>query len=364
MTNVSLSVRGKNYAGWKSVRVTRSIESIAGSFSLSLTERWSGHDELWPISEGDDCVVRIGSHPVITGYIDVLRRTVGATEHTVTVDGRDKTGDLVDCAAYVAGPTKKPQWQFSKTPVLGLVQKLCERYGIKVRLADGIVPPILPKKLTIDPGDTAFDAIDHVCAQAGLLPISDGQGGLLLTRANPFVRCVTALVEGVNVLPGASSEFNHSARFHRYMVLGQHSGSDDFFGESAAAIKGEATDPNVKRTARLLIVRPEHNTTSATAKLRAEWEASVRAARADTVSIPVAGWTQSDGALWPINAIVSVNCPLLGVKGDMLITQTTFNLSRSEGSTTELTLKHPKAFLPQSQVPAANGLWKEIAKGV
>jgi prophage tail gpP-like protein len=67
--------------------------------------------------------------------------------------------------------------------------------------------------------------------------------------------------------------------------------------------------------------------------------------------------------LWPINKLVRITAPLAGVDGDMLITETVFNFDADGGTTTQLTLKRPDAFLPQPQVQRT-GLWKEIAGGV
>ena len=70
MSDLRLVVNGKKYGGWKSVRVTRSIESIAGSFELDVSDRWAGQGEIWPIYEEDACRVEIDGTTVIDGYVD------------------------------------------------------------------------------------------------------------------------------------------------------------------------------------------------------------------------------------------------------------------------------------------------------
>ena len=54
MPEVILTVGGRQYGGWKSVDIRRGIEQIAGSFELSVTERWAGQDQMRPIRQGDD----------------------------------------------------------------------------------------------------------------------------------------------------------------------------------------------------------------------------------------------------------------------------------------------------------------------
>jgi prophage tail gpP-like protein len=179
-------------------------------------------------------------------------------------------------------------------------------------------------------------------------------------------RATSGLVEGENIL-SASAEFDGTGRFRRYVVLGQHQATDEFFGGNTAGVRGEATDATVTRSARVLVVRPEGNVTSESARRRAEWEATVRAARGDAVSITVQGWTQSDGTLWPVNALVRVHSPRLGVDGDMLITQVVYSVGE-DGTKTALTLRRPDAFSPEPSVPnppkGGSGYWKEIVRGV
>lgn len=358
MNDVALNVGGKQYAGWQSVKVMRGIESISGSFSLNVTERWANQGTPWPINEGDECSVKIGDETVITGYVDKRAPSFSKSDHALTIEGRDKTADLVDCSALLAQP------EFRNFDVFKLAQKLCAPFNIGVsKLGIDLPgrPIIVPEKLHVDPGETVFNILEHAARLAGILLVSDGEGGLILTTAGTE-RAKSELVEGENIL-SAEAEFNSAGRFYRYLVLGQHAATDAFFGAEAAHIKGEAFDPNVTRQARVLVVRPENNVTDAFAKIRAQWEATVRAARGNSVTIRVPGWTQSDGSLWPINALVKVKSPRLRISGEMLITSTTFEKSKREGSTTSLSLKPPKAYIVEPTVDR-DGLWKEISSGV
>jgi prophage tail gpP-like protein len=356
---ISLHVGGREFGGWTRARVTRSIESIAGSFELEVTDRWSGQSSSWPISEGDECSVSVNGTVVLTGYVDRRRLSYGPEEHSISVSGRDRTGDLVDSSALLG------QWDFRNASVHTLASRVCDPHGIRVVLQSALnsaeIPPL--SKLTIDPGDSGFDVIEKACRMAGLLPVSDGTGRLVLTRAGTG-RAATPLVEGENIL-AASSEFDISGRFRRYVVLAQHHGSDEFSGTAAAHIHGSAQDATVERSARVLCVRAEGSSTRAYAKRRAEWEATVRAARGDSAVVTVQGWTQANGALWPVNSLVRVKSPRIEIDGDMLISQVTYSAD-SGGSTTELTLRRPDAFKPEPVVKKrqSSNLWKEISGGV
>lgn len=336
MPDVTLKVNDREFTGWKTARVTRGIESAAGSFELSVSAPWE-------ISEGDACTVLVGGVVVLTGYVDKRRLSFAAGEHSIEVSGRDKTGQLVDCSAVLT------TWDFFRTPVLTLASRLAQPFGVRVTLQSGVIPEPPPARLSADPGDSVYEVIERACRAAALLPVSDGQGGLLLTRAGSG-RATTALVEGGNILAG-SAEFDGANRFRRYTVRGQHAGTDELSGSPAAAVEASALDYGVAQEARVLLVRPEGNVTRASAKMRAQWEATVRAARAVTVTITVQGWTQGDGSLWPINALVPVRSPTLELTEDMLITQAVYSLDDSAGTKTELTLRLPGAFTPEPVIP-------------
>lgn len=349
MADLRLIVNGRAYGGWKEIQVTRGIASIAGSFTLSVSERWNGQEEPWPIVEEDECEVQIDGETLITGYVDRRELAYAAQTHTLTIAGRDRTGDLVDCSAVL------DTWEFLSVPVLRIVERVARPFGIAVSMEGGVTVPKPPVKFTVNPGDSAHEVIDRACRLAGLLPRSDGRGGLILGRAGS-ARTTTALVEGQNIL-SARASIDASHRFRRYLVSGQHPGSEEFFGEAAAAVQAEARDENVRRSARVLMVRAEGNATPEYAQQRANWEAAVRAARAGTVRIEVQGWTQGDGSLWPVNARVQLRSPFLGIDGEMLITEATYRLSEASGTQTELTLMRPDAFLPEPVLPEFTDPW-------
>jgi prophage tail gpP-like protein len=121
----------------------------------------------------------------------------------------------------------------------------------------------------------------------------------------------------------------------------------------------------VQRMDRVLLIRPEKGHSAADAKRRADWEARIRAATAETVTISVPGWTQPNGELWPVNAVTHVQARrLIGVDGDLLISQVEYSIGE-QGQVTQLRLVRPDAFTPEpvkAQVSGTVG-WKELKNG-
>jgi prophage tail gpP-like protein len=351
MSNLALVVNGRRYAGWKSVRVTRSIESLAGAFDLEVSDRWGGQDVPWPIREEDACRVEIDGAVVIDGYIDRRSLSFSATQRSLLYAGRDRAAALVDSSAIL------DKWTFRNASVLEVARKVAEPFGVAVSLQAGLVLPKPPRKLVVNPGDSAFDAIRRAAAAAGVLAVSDGAGGILIARAGR-TRAATSLVEGQNVL-SASVDYDGQQRFARYVVATQIPGTDAAAGP-ATRIRAEARDEAIRRTDRILLIQPEAGVTTDYARQRADWEARIRAATAETVTVVVVGWKQSRGRLWPLNALVNVRVPAIGVGGDMLIAEVEHSISEG-GEVTKLQLVRPDAFTPEPEAvvkQSSGGLWK------
>ncbi|HEX7124678.1 MAG TPA: hypothetical protein VF406_02740 [Thermodesulfobacteriota bacterium] len=329
---VTLTVNGQRYGGWTSLEVTRSLEAIAGTFTLAVTERWPEAPVRRAIHRGDRCTVAIGDDVVLTGWVDAPRRGFDARGRTVTIRGRDATGDLVDCSAvHTPG-----QWRNRRLEQIAA--DLCRPFGIPVRRATDTGAPF--RDVALHTGETVFEALERLCRHRAVLLVSDGQGGLVLTRAGTR-RVSTVLAEGENLL-AAELEDSERERYSRYVVKGQHAGDDTVGGGAAAEPQGEARDPGVKRD-RPLIVLAEDQGDAGSFRERAQWEANVRAGRGTQGTATVQGWRDATGALWTPNTLVHVRSTTLEVDGPLLITSVTYHLSE-QGSTTTLTLTRREAF--------------------
>lgn len=357
---IELKVNGQAYAGWKRVRVIRSIEAMAGAFELMVSDRWGSQDKAWPIREEDECTLSLDGETMITGYVDRRRMSVDAGNKDILVGGRDKTGALVDCSAVLTN------WEYTGAQLFDFARKICRPFEIdvvfSVRAGDKALPAL--PKLVLSPGESAYDAIEKACRLRGVLAYSNAAGQLVLAQPG-ITRAQSALKYGVNVL-AAQAEFDASARYRKYIALAQVPHTKDDIDDEAVAVsvRGEATDPNVRRASRVLMVRADTEATWGYVKRRAQWEATVRAARSDTVSVVVQGWRQGPNLpLWAVNTLVDVDVPFIEVSGTMLITEAVYTRDES-GTTTSLTLRRPDAFVAEPNVPTDVGTWKRDASGI
>lgn len=337
---LKLTVGGRIYGGWEDVEISRRLETVAGGFRLSVTDRWSGQAQPWPILAGDACRLAINGETVIDGYVDQAAPSLDGGKRSLSVSGRDRTGDVVDCSAIHAAA----EWH--NIGLLRLAGILCEPFGVSVRTDVALSEPF--GKFAVQPGETAWEALERACRLRAVLATSDGAGGVLITRTGRQ-RAVDDLVQGENILAGDAT-FDMARRYSRYIVKGQGAGTDFSFGEAVAEVSGGAADAGVPRY-RPLLVMAEGAATGGVAQQRAQWEATVRAARGAAANIKVQGWTQRNGRLWLPNHLVRVTCPWLQLDGEMLIGGVTYRKSNANGTTTTLQLMRPDALTPKPEVP-------------
>ena len=325
MHDVVLSVNGTEWRGWKEVRIRRSIRQISSEFSLKLTDKWSEDMQPRPINEGDASVVKIDDRTVMTGFIDDFTPSYDAQTHSIEVQGRDKTGDLVDCSA--------PSFQWRGRSLLEGAQVLCEPFGIPVRTTANVSRKF--DRLKSDEGESYFDVIETAARIRAVLLMSDGLGGLVIGRAGTE-RLSGALILGENIL-GANSRRSMRDRFSKYTVKGQ---SNNAFTETTS-VTASAEDKLVRRF-RPKTILAEDGLDIGGCRDRAIWHRNTAFANATSANYTVNGW-YLDGELIEPNKLVSVRDPFLKINSDQLISDVSYVIDE-KGLRCEITVADPAAF--------------------
>jgi prophage tail gpP-like protein len=330
-----LKIDGVRYGGWQRVHVARSIEQLAGSFELEITERWPGQPVATPIRPGQRCRLELDGAPVIGGYVDSVSPDYDAAHHRLRVVGRDATGDLCDCSAI----HQTGQWH--DAGIGQIARDLLAPYAIAlvVEAGDDLGEPFA--SYNIEEGETVFECLARAARLRARLLTSNPDGELVITRAGKE-RLAVGLLEGGNI-EAARAEFSYQERFSDYTLKGQLR-LGDFGDTELAASTGTARDENILRH-RPLIVIADAQSDNATLAERAEWECHLRRGRSLRGSLTVTGWTRPDGGLWRPNALLPVTSPRLWLDAaEMLIVACTYTLDAQAGTQTELTIARPEAF--------------------
>lgn len=330
-------------AGWTSLRCTRGIERFPSDFEIGMTELFPGQANDVVVQPGDPCILTIGLDPVVTGYVDKVIPSINANMHEIRVTGRGKCQDLLDCAA------QWPNGQISNCTAADIATKLAVPYNIDVA-CDVSGLPIIPQQ-NIMLGETAYEIIERSARFSALLVFEDRDGKLRLTRAGTDVMS-SGVQEGIN-MESAAVERSMDQRYSE--IIAVMIGTNNLLDLNAVnAPVFTATDPNVTRHRRRVIIAEAGELGWDIGKQRALWEVARRRGRSEVVHVTVDNWRDVDGNLWEPNKLIDILIPSMKISGDQsgtipvryLIVEVTYHLGL-EGTHAELTLMAPEAFTPQ-----------------
>ncbi len=362
MDKVELKAGGNVYAGWTKISVTRSFEAMAGSFELELTWKWQGSDEKYqafmkPIREGQPCVVEIGGERVITGYVDDWIPSYDANQVIISVSGRDKTADLVDCSIdYASG-------QFNNQTLTQIANVVCKPFGIKV-IVNTDVGTAFPR-IQVEQGETPHELLSRLARQRGVILTSNTLGDLVITRAST-VRAGVSLILGDNIKAGRG-RFSLRQRYSTFTVkaVGAAFGDawDDAPLSTVGGIQAKVNDKEVGRYRPMIIVNEEITTAEGAAK-RGQWERQRSIAKSNGAEYTVTGWRiPQTGKLWNFNTIVPVLDEIFGLDEEMLIASVMFS-EDDAGRLAIVSVARPDAFdIPievEKQTSVGGGQWIPI----
>ncbi|EHZ6494507.1 baseplate protein [Salmonella enterica] len=339
MNNVELKVDGKIFSGWTSVTVNRSIETMAGYFDLGVNVQTS--TDLSSLAPGKPFTLSIDGQTVITGYTDGRRRQMGADSMKITIAGRDKTADLIDCAAIY----KSGQWK--KRTLEQIARDLCQPYGVVVRWELTDAESAAPfTSFTLDHSETVYEALGRAARARGVLITSNAAGDLVFTRADESHS--DRLVLGENLLSVDFDE-DYRDRFSEYTVKG-HGRSNGKVGDTVdartiASQKGTATDSAITRY-RPMIILADSKIDAQSATARALREQRRRLAKSVTFEAQLDGWTRSNGQIWMPNILAEIDASKFAIQtGPLLVSKVVLTLDDREGVKTTLTLAPRDGFL-------------------
>lgn len=324
--DVVVELEGVPYRNWETIRIGRELNSGSGTFELRATLT-----HPFPAKAGVEAKIRLGPHVAATGYVDSLRLELTADGHVLSISGRDRTSDLVDCSAPPELGT------LSQVFLDEIATRIAKPYGVEVQTIE--TGPIFPT-FTANQGDTAWAAIERAARLRGKLCYPTADGRLRIDRAGQ-TRARTSIREGYADLALAWSTLE---RYRLYVVRGQNRGSDNGWGASVAAVEARVEDSKFTRP-RTLVVVAESAVDPATAQERAEWERTVRIARSASITATLRGWRQgTNGPLWELNQLVEVYVSRWRFRDLLLVDGLEFTRG-DDGTRTTLRLVRPNAYL-------------------
>jgi prophage tail gpP-like protein len=331
---ITIRTGGHDYFGWTSAEVTASIGKAARSFSVTMAEmniRDLG-ESFW-VAPGDDIQVLADDIVVLDGFVNEYKPSFDANAHSVTISGRGKSQDSVDCSA-AAHPTGR----FENLSVQAIANELAGIVSNTVTSTENT--PVI-RKFQVNQGETIIAAIHRLAHAHGFSVMGNADGSMSLVRGASSDRFKGVyLEEGRWPLLRASATISDHAKFSDYEMKSQLNGSENRFGVDAASEVARVKDATVTRY-RPYVGLMSVSTDSQTASTAADWRARRIAGKGVNVDVTVQGF-QYGGELWQPNKLIYISAPTLRLEHELLIESVTYRLDDS-GSRTDLKLVPPKA---------------------
>ncbi len=365
--SLKLTLDGVAYDQWVSGEVSRDLKDFSGSFSFTFRDRdalqgvlpYASWAAVKRIRTQMLAEIRIGRRLVLRGYVEEVQRDLADGSAEVVISGRDQTGDLVDCSALVDGPA-----ELKSVKLEDAVARIAKPFGLNVR-AEVDTGEVF-ERYSIDLGETAFSAIEKGTRSRRTLILSDGVGGIVITRTG-VTRAPADLTMPGNILASSGRETTQG-RYSKTVVRGQSERSGK--SRSAASLDstaepigtdaredgdgsatererkgtvatGIAEDSEIKRY-RPIVHLARSKADGQSAQDEADWRNRTARGEADELTLTVKGHDVS-GSLWTVNQLVYVSEPFQDYERDQVISKTRY-VEDTLGAVTEITVCSPDAF--------------------
>lgn len=327
---VSLRIGGHAHEMWDSYSIDSDllVAADAWQFSLGLP----AGEMPASVRAGVPVEVRIGNDLVLTGRIDSVARTSTRPARSLSLSGRDGAAVLVDCSA--------PIFSAREVTLDAVIATVARPLGIRRVRIESDSSGGTQEKVSIDPGVTAWDAIQQAAEAEGLWPWFEPDGTLVIGGPNYQAPPVATLVErldgnGGNVLD-LTMEESIAERYSEVTVLAQAHGTGDSDGKNS--VMARVRDAEMP-THRPLVVVEGDVQSKAEARVLARKKLMDGRLAGMSLTAAVRGHRTTAGELWAPGQRVHVQSQSLGVDGIFFLMGRTFRGGARAERISELRLK-------------------------
>lgn len=370
---VSVIIAGKAHADWMTYQIDSDFLIPADQWSMTLGLP-SGKFPA-DVKRGAAAQVKIGADTVMVGRIDNVQRSVARGQVALSLSGRDSTAILVDCASPVLTAR-----QVTLEEVIAQVVRPLGITNIRLQAESSI----RNDKVTVEPGERAWDTLMRACAGRGLWPWFAPDGTLIIGGPDYTTAPVATLImringQGNNLLQ-LSDTSSIERSFSQLTVLGQghahttkksslaivdvdspyavtvedDTDTDDSQDTTVGTadtgfhgMKAVVSDPSISYYRPQVLVMHD-------ADSQEQIQYRARKAMADArlagyaLNATVHGHRTSDKVLWAPGQRIHVISEPHEIDAIFFLMGREFNLSRSSGTTTTLRLKEDGVWIPDA----------------
>lgn len=353
---MKLEVNGVQYDNFTAASCEIRLDALSNTFSF---EAVAADGVPLPFKGGEACRVIVNDNVVLTGSIEVVDVSYDANDHTIIVQGRDKTGDLLD--SNLSGFELRGESLTLKQ----IIEKAIDDISTpnisaesKIKVLEEVATDVFnPAEdvISAEPAMNAFDFIEKYSRKRQVLLTSNGDGNIVITSGSGIEAAGSIQhiigAEDNNVL-ASSFSFDTTGRYNAYKFASQLNPfalnlAGDTGLDSVVDQSGGVTDPDVRIGRQLILIAEAPNSDDQN-EARAKWEANIRKARGLAYSVTVPGYqvdpTDLNSLLWQTNRLYQIVDDYLGKSEPMLCNTVTFTLDVEGGELTSLGFVDEKAY--------------------
>lgn len=333
---VTLLINGKTHGQWTNYDIVSDLLTPADDFSVTLGRPVDAKPDT--VRAGDKVEVRVGGDTVLSGRIDRVQTVTEKGGKTLTIQGRDDAGVLLDCSA--------PLFNAQDMDLNQIIEKIVKPLGLaKIRIDAAKTDKT--HKVQIEPGSRAWDTLLEYAEANGLWPWLEPDGTLVIGgpdyTAAPVAELVLRTNGQNNNIKRLEVNRDMAARYSEVTVLAQsHSGKNN--------IKATAKDESVKLHRPLIVTEPDIDS-QAQAQRKAKKRLADSRLEGLTITATVQGHRTDDGTLWQPGQRINVLSEPDGIDAVYFLMARTFTGGRGQPTETVLTLKEDGAWVLDADPP-------------
>ena len=307
----SLFVKIDQYqiSDWESFSIEKSLSTLCGKFEFTMSSALfkKGID----FYDGKKIEIHINESLFMTGYIENFEINLSESEYKISISGREKTCDIIDCNNTL----DKNTW-FNQT-LLSIAKYLCEPFKIDVSTS---LPMQKINYAAIEDTESIFDFLLKLAKQQNVRLNTLPNGNIEIVNTQSNITHYFELSEVANAKINVSLE----DRYSDYVCKSEYtSNKDDAWHKASVFIKKNATDENVFRHRPKLL--SEANMTATQCQKYANWEAQNRAAKSTKFSFIYPAWTK-DLKFISMGDLIHFDSTVINISDTMIVDTISYKL--------------------------------------
>lgn len=358
---MKIEVNGISYEHFKDASVEIRLDALSNTFSFTAV---SSKNKPLPFKGGESCKITVDGFVVITGFIEIVSGSYDSTNHTISIQGRDKTGDLIDSTITSFNDLREA------ITLKSIIEKVISHLSLDINVIDNANPDpfnAAEDNIVVEPGDSAFSFIESLARKRHVLLTSNSDGNIIISKSpgidsDGFLQNIIGATDN-NILQ-ASYSYDRTGRFNIYKM---HSNLNPIANNAAKSTsisalvnqKGVALDQEI-RSGRQLVLISEGSFSDNQNNNRSLWEANIRKARGRVYSCTVLGYKPNKTKLWNVNEVITVVDDFADIDADMLINSVAFGIDLQQGKTTTLSMVEKNSYQLTLSEPVSQKLGNNL----